>query len=73
MLSTSAEPPAYLSLHRLAQITGRNRATVLIRVKDGRLLPDAWLEVAPGRRQPLFLASSAIRPSPRLPSAHPLL
>jgi hypothetical protein len=69
----SSEPDRFVSLHRFAQLTGRNRATLLIRVKDGRLLPDAWLEVGPGRLLPLFLASSAVslRKTPR--SSHPLL
>lgn len=55
----ATEHDCFVSLHRFAQLTGRNRATLLIRVKDGRLVPDAWLEIGPGRRLPLFLASSA--------------
>ncbi len=67
------EHDCFVSLNRFAQLTGRNRATLLIRVKDGRLVPDAWLEIGPGRQLPLFLASSAppLRQTPT--RSHPLL
>jgi hypothetical protein len=69
----SSEADHYVSLHRFAQLTGRNRATLLIRVKDGRLRPDAWQEVGPGRLMPLFLASSAVSLPKTQHSSHPLL
>lgn len=68
-----SEADSFVSLHRFAQLTGRNRTTLLIRVKDGRLLPDAWLEVGPGRLLPLFLASSVVSLRKTPLSSHPLL
>lgn len=67
--------PCYLSLNRLAQITGKSRVTLLLRVKDGRLIPDAALDIGSGRFLPLFLPEQAgplRQPQPRS-SAHPLL
>lgn len=67
------EHDCFVSLNRFAQLTGRNRATLLIRVKDGRVVPDAWLEIGPGRRLPLFLAASASSLCQTPTHSHPLL
>jgi hypothetical protein len=67
--------PCYLSLNRLAQITGKSRITLLLRVKDGKLMPDAALDIGGGRSLPLFLTAQAgplRQPQPRS-TAHPLL
>jgi hypothetical protein len=48
--------PCYISLHRMAKLTGRSRVTLLLRLKDGDLPPDALLDVGGGRTLPLFRA-----------------
>ena len=47
--------PIYVSLHRLGQLSGRSRATLLLRMRDGELVADATLDVG-GRPMPLFAA-----------------
>jgi len=69
----ATEYDCFVSLNRFAQLTGRNRATLLILVNDGGLVPDAWLEIGSGRRLPLFLASSAPPLRQRPTRSHPLL
>jgi hypothetical protein len=74
-MHTPAHQPCYLSLNRLAQITGKSRITLLLRVKDGKLIPDAALNIGGGRSLPLFLTEQAgplRQPQPRS-RAHPLL
>jgi hypothetical protein len=74
-MHTPAHQPCYLSLNRLAQITGKSRVTLLLRVKDGKLIPDAALDIGGGRSLPLFLPEQAgplSQPQPRS-TAHPLL
>jgi hypothetical protein len=74
-MRTLAANPCYLSLNRLAQITGRSRVTLLLRVKDGLLIPDAVLDIGGGRCLPLFLSEQAgplRQPTPQS-ATHPLL
>jgi hypothetical protein len=74
-MNAPAQHPCYLSLNRLAQITGKSRVTLLLRVKDGKLIPDAALDIGGGRSLPLFLTEQAEplrQPQPR-PTTHPLL
>lgn len=74
-MHTPAHQPCYLSLNRLAQITGKSRITLLLRVKDGKLIPDAALDIGGGRSLPLFLPEQAgpLRQPQLRSSAHPLL
>jgi len=74
-MHTPAHQPWYLSLNRLAQITGKSRVTLLLRLKDGKLISDAALDIGGGRSLPLFLPEQAEplrQPQPRS-TAHPLL
>ena len=48
--------PAYVTLHRLCELSGRSRNTLLLRMRDGQLLADATLDVG-GKPQPLFVAA----------------
>lgn len=45
----------YVSLHRLALLSGNARGTLLLRMRDGELMPDALLDLG-GKPQPLFVA-----------------
>lgn len=47
--------PCFISLHRMAKLTGRSRVTLLLRLKDGLLQCDAELDVGGGKMLPLFL------------------
>ena len=65
-MSTTSNKPTYVSLHRLGQLSGKARGTLLLRMRDGELLPDALLDVG-GKAQPLF-AAGRIADVKRLPS-----
>ena len=54
MMNPSTKP-IYVSLHRLGELSGRSRATLLLRMRDGELVADATLDVG-GRPMPLFAA-----------------
>ena len=64
----------YISLNRLAQLTGHSRVTLLLRLKDGKLQADATMDIGGGKLLPLFFADKA---APSLAvstkAAHPLL
>ena len=57
-MTTPSTKPTYVSLHRLGELSGKARATLLLRMRDGELLPDALLDLG-GRLQPLFAAGRA--------------
>lgn len=44
-MSTPSAKPAYVTLHRLGQLSGKARNTLLLRMRDGELLADATLDV----------------------------
>ena len=73
-MSTLASTRRYISLNRLAQLTGRSRVTLLLRLKDGKLQADAAMDIGGGKLLPLFFADKA---PPSLAAAttaeHPLL
>ena len=46
----------YISLNRLCELSSRSRITLILRMRDGELAPDALLDLG-GKSQPLFLAS----------------
>lgn len=48
----------YVAPHRFWQPSGRSRATLLLRMRDGELVADAILDVG-GRKQPLFVSTRA--------------
>ena len=54
-MSNPSTKPTYVSLHRLGQLSGKARGTLLLRMRDGELLADATLDVG-GTPQPLFVA-----------------
>ncbi len=64
---TPTNKPAYVTLHRLGELSGRSRNTLLLRMRDGELLADATLDVG-GTPQPLFVAER-VAELKRLPSA----
>ena len=47
-MSTLASTRRYISLNRLAQLTGRSRVTLLLRLKDGKLQADAAMDIGGG-------------------------
>ncbi len=59
--------PCYISLNRLACLSGRSRVTLLLRLKDGKLSPDAALDLGNGQVLPLFLPTRGehLRASPK--------
>lgn len=65
-MSTPTNKPAYVTLHRLGDLSGKARNTLLLRMRDGELLADATLDVG-GTPQPLFLAQR-VAELKRLPS-----
>ena len=73
-MSTLATTLHYVSLNRLAQLTGHSRVTLLLRLKDGKLQADAAMDIGGGKLLPLFFADKA---PPSLAAAttaeHPLL
>ncbi len=74
-MSTLATTPHYVSLNRLAQLTGHSRVTLLLRLKDGKLQADAAMDIGGGKLLPLFFADKAAPPQAATSSAgqHPLL
>ena len=73
-MSTLATTRHYISLNRLAQLTGHSRVTLLLRLKDGKLQPDAAMDIGGGKLLPLFFADRAT-PSQAAATTpdHPLL
>ena len=67
-MSNISTKPSYVSLHRLCQLSGRSRATLLLRMRDGELVADAMLDVG-GRPMPLF-AAGRIAELKNLPLRH---
>lgn len=65
-MSTPSTKPTYVSLHRLGQLSGRTRATLLLRMRDGELVADALLDLG-GRLQPIF-AAARVEDLKRMPS-----
>ena len=65
-MSNVSTKPTFVSLHRLGQLSGKARGTLLLRMRDGELLADAMLDLG-GRLQPLF-ASGRVAELKRLPS-----
>lgn len=65
-MSTPSTKPTYVTLHRLGELSGRSRNTLLLRMRDGELLADATLDVG-GTPQPLFVAQR-VDELKRLPS-----
>ena len=65
-MSTPSTKPTYVSLHRLGELSGKARNTLLLRMRDGELLPDALLDLG-GRLQPLF-AAARVAELKRMPS-----
>lgn len=51
--------PIYVSLHRLGELSGRTRTTLLLRMRDNELTADAMLDLG-GRLHPLFAATRAV-------------
>jgi hypothetical protein len=65
-MSNPSTKPTYVSLHRLGQLSGKARGTLLLRMRDGELLPDALLDLG-GRLHPIFVAQR-VAELKRLPS-----
>lgn len=74
-MSALGKTPCFISLHRLALLTGHSRVTLLLRIKDGKLLPDATIDVGNGRFQPLFCPDKValLRIAKNARGPHPLL
>ena len=54
MLAAShRDKPRYVSLHRLCALSGRSRVTLLLRMRDGELHPDAVIDLG-DREMPIF-------------------
>ena len=76
-MTTPSTKPTYVSLHRLGQLSGKARTTLLLRMRDGELVPDALLDLG-GKPQPLFAATrvAALKQMPSrkaAPAVNPLL
>ena len=65
-MTTPTNKPAYVTLHRLGELSGRSRNTLLLRMRDGELPADATLDVG-GTPPPLFFAQR-VAELKRLPS-----
>ena len=65
-MSTPSTKSTYVSLHRLGQLSGRTRATLLLRMRDGELVADVQLDLG-GRLQPIF-AAARVADLKRMPS-----
>jgi len=65
-MSHPSTKPTYVTLHRLGELSGKSRGTLLLRMRDGELLPDAHLDLG-GRLHPLFV-STRTSDLKRLPS-----
>ena len=73
-MSTLATTRCYISLNRLAQLTGHSRVTLLLCLKDGKLQADATMDIGVGKLLPLFFADKAAPPLAAATTAeHPLL
>jgi len=73
-MSTLATTRCYVSLNRLAQLTGHSRVTLLLRLKDGKLKADAAMDIGGGKLLPLFFADKATPSQAAATTAeHPLL
>ena len=75
-MNTTTNTPCYISLNRLAKLTDKARITLLMRVKDSKLLPDATLDLGNGKSLPLFRPDKVtqLRPaSSTKTSPHPLM
>ena len=57
-MSHPSTQPTFVTLHRLGELSGKSRGTLLLRMRDGELLPDAHLDLG-GRLHPLFVATRA--------------
>ena len=55
-MTTPSAKPTFISLHRLGQLSGKARNTLLLRMRDGELVADAMLDLG-GKPQPLFSAT----------------
>ena len=67
--------PRFVSLNRLCQLSGKNRVTLLLRLRDHELEPDAYLDIGSGRPSELFSIDRVeevrrlpLRRSPALPN-----
>lgn len=65
-MSHDPTKPAYVTLHRLGELSGRSRNTLLLRMRDGQLVADATLDLG-GKPQPIFVAQR-VAELKRLPS-----
>ena len=65
-MTTPSTKPIYVSLHRLGQLSGKARNTLLLRMRDGELVADAQLDLG-GRLQPIF-AAARVADLKRMPS-----
>jgi len=73
-MSTTANTPCYISLNRLAKLTGKSRVTLLLRLKDGKLPPDATLDIGDGKSLPLFRPDTVAQFRPvAAKTSHPLM
>jgi len=65
-MTTPSAKPTFVSLHRLGQLSGKARNTLLLRMRDGELVADAMLDLG-GKPQPLF-AAGRVAELKRMPS-----
>jgi hypothetical protein len=72
-MNSPASPPRYISLNRLAKLSGRSRMTLLIRLKDGKLQADAVLDLGKGQDLSLFDPQKVALHRKPSASPHPLL
>jgi len=66
--------PRYISLHRLCALSGRSRVTLLLRMRDGELAPDATIDLG-DREIPIFaecrvpeVRNMPLRKNPTMPN-----
>ena len=55
-MSNAHTKPTFVTLHRLGELSRKARGTLLLRMRDGELLPDAHLDLG-GRLHPLFVSA----------------
>jgi hypothetical protein len=72
-MNAPASPPSLISLSRLAKLSGRSRMTLLLRLKDRKLYPDALLDLGNGQSLPLFDPQKAALFQKKTSGRHPLL
>ena len=65
-MSHPSTTPTFVTLHRLGELSGKSRGTLLLRMRDGELLPEAQLDLG-GGLHPLFV-SARTSELKRLPS-----